>query len=81
VAQIGFQVANLSKDNYKSVAKELYEVLTSLEILLLGSRQRNVVNQYLLAIGYISCVSTPCHEGCFLASLRALRSVANFGSQ
>jgi hypothetical protein len=27
-AQIGFQVANLSKDNYKSVAKELYEVPT-----------------------------------------------------
>lgn len=38
-AQIGFQVANLSKNNYKSVAKELFEVLVSLKRLLLGSRQ------------------------------------------
>lgn len=27
-AQIGFQVANLSKDNYKSVVKELYELIS-----------------------------------------------------
>ena len=38
-AQIGFQVANLSKDNYKSVAEDLFEVFTFLERFLMGSRR------------------------------------------
>lgn len=60
-AQIGFQVANLSKDNYKSVVKELYEVPTLSEARA-ARKQRNNVYVYLV----FSCYSK--HLLCFSSS-------------
>lgn len=41
-AQIGFQAANLSKDYYKSVAKELYEVLIFSETRAAGKQANKI---------------------------------------